>query len=355
MADMQRYEQNATRILSYLEDKMTPAEEEEFIRDLGEQEDLRLQYEDELAIQALVEEAAGYPLTDADTREEGMDDELSPGGSNDDLPPGNDLLLQSADDHIDMIEAALQSEGRKAPARIIPLHRRFGLIAAILVAILLGAFLLFRLIGKPSQSHGAQQSPPPVAQSPTQGKNPSPLPPDTAKTSMQSRDERDQAVTGPVALPVGPPPAPAPLTRSDSLYATLYEPYTTDDPPLEIHRPYELYAKRHYAAVIRSNDADYLVMGGGSRNELLLQHMQLYKGLSFLALDKSVEAAREFDSIMQTASPSAPPYYDAQWYNALACLKQGNASRATALAAKVPTGSLYRSKALALLQALQRP
>lgn len=352
MADTQRYEQNATRILSYLEDKMTPSEEEEFIRDLGEQEDLRLQYEDELAIQALVEEAAAYPLTDADTQEEEMNDELSPGGSDDDLPSGNDLLLQSADDHLDMIGAALQKEGRKAPARVIPLYRRFGLIAAVLVAILLGAFLLFRLIGRPRQSHGAPQSPP-VAQSPTQSNNS--LPPDTAKTPTQSPDRQDQVVTRPVDTGAGRHHTPAPLSRTDSLYASLYEPYTTNDPPLEIHRPYESYAQRDYAAVIRSNNANYLVMGGGSRNKLLLQHMQLYKGLSYLGLNKPVEAAQEFDSVLLAATPSASPYYDAQWYNALACLKQGDPSRASALAAQVPEGSPYRSKALALLQGLQRP
>jgi hypothetical protein len=101
MADMQQNEQNATRILSYLEDKMTPAEEEAFIRDLDRQDDLRRQYEDELAIRK------------------------------------NDLLLQPADDHLDMIEAALTAR-----------HRRFRLIAAILAAIGLAAFLLFQLMGK---------------------------------------------------------------------------------------------------------------------------------------------------------------------------------------------------------------
>src|SRR5882757_1267435 len=113
MSEMQKFEDNESRIALYLEDKMTPEEEVTFVHDLGEDEGLRQQYEEELLMQGLWE-----------VKEEGVSGDP-------------DLQLQGADEHIRMVETALEEKGRSAGGhgRRIPLYVRLAFAGAVLAAV----------------------------------------------------------------------------------------------------------------------------------------------------------------------------------------------------------------------------
>jgi hypothetical protein len=49
-----RHTENALKIADYLENRMNPSGEEDFMRELGRDEQLRLQFEEELLIRSLL-------------------------------------------------------------------------------------------------------------------------------------------------------------------------------------------------------------------------------------------------------------------------------------------------------------
>lgn len=86
MTDTNDYEANEIRIADYIDSKMSPAEEEAFMLELGRDEGLRQQYENELLMRALLREH----------RREEEDGEV---------------FLQPADEHLRMMEDTLRKRG----------------------------------------------------------------------------------------------------------------------------------------------------------------------------------------------------------------------------------------------------
>src|ERR1700743_1465176 len=84
MTDTQDYEANEVRIADYIDSRMSPAEEEAFMQELGNNAVLRQQYEDELLMRSLLQEH----------RQE-----------------ASEIVLQPADEHLAMMEDALQKRG----------------------------------------------------------------------------------------------------------------------------------------------------------------------------------------------------------------------------------------------------
>jgi hypothetical protein len=87
MTDTNDYEANESRIADYIDSKMSPAAEEVFMQELGRDDGLRQQYENELLMRALLREH----------RREGED--------------GGEAFLQPADEHLRMIGDALRKRG----------------------------------------------------------------------------------------------------------------------------------------------------------------------------------------------------------------------------------------------------
>lgn len=89
-------------ISDYLENRMTPQQEEDFMKLLDEDEEMRNLFEDELMISAMIEEEAAkgtISLPGADEKEI------------ESLPPPS--MFQPADEHIAMIEKQLSEEVEK--------------------------------------------------------------------------------------------------------------------------------------------------------------------------------------------------------------------------------------------------
>ena len=302
MSEMQQFEVNEIRIALYLEDKMTPEEEATFVHDLGEDEGLRQQYEEELQMQALWE-----------TREERASGDP-------------DLLLQGADEHIRMVEAALEE---KDSARVrrgskVPVYARWGIAAAAVLVIVVVVDIL-----RPSDKTGL------VRQGGEGGRKPA----DTALAVGPNRvDVKRDSVAG--------------VRR---LYARFYKVYSASDVPVEISDYYNDYRDGNYASVLAVKPADYQAMGVGDKHVLLMQYMQLLKGLSYLGLNEAEKADRQFDSVMLTAGAGTARYYEAQWYSVLTWLQRGYTVRVQD-AAKVIAASRspYAGRAGALVDSLGR-
>ena len=122
---MKNFEKNALKIANYLEDKMTSMEEEAFMQQLETDAELRKQYEDELLVSALLRNGEEHHSS-------------------------NELLLQPAEEHIRMIEKALEKKvADKNQAPVIKISRYYKQIAAALIVIVLGS-VFFILLKKQS-------------------------------------------------------------------------------------------------------------------------------------------------------------------------------------------------------------
>lgn len=182
------------------------------------------------------------------------------------------------------------------------------------------------------------------------------------------------------------PLLPADNAIAESAFKNFYTRYSNgENDPVEISDYYKSYTEGDYTKVLSATDADYQLMGTGERSNLLKQYMQLYKGLAYLAEDKPADAIQKFDLVLQSSLKTAPQYYEAQWYSALAWLKINDANKAAAIAKDIiqtasvhsklpgalienrhafafmgrarqfemhPTASTYRLKAIQLLNAL---
>jgi hypothetical protein len=286
-----RYLENLSRIADYLEDRMSAAEEEAFVQALGEEEDLRFQYEEELVMRGRMRGAAG---------EAG--------------------LIQAADEHLEMVSRILAKEkeagraGRKEGARIA-LIGRSGMVAAALLVIIAGTVLYLRI----GRRGGSERVGPAAASAP-----------DFAKAAANG---------------------PATGARSgDSLFARNYRPYSSNADPVEVSLYYSYYKKGEYALVLKAREEDYQVMGVGGREKVLKRYMQLYKGLSYLAEGKAAEAIGMFGAVQ----PGDADYDAAQWYSALAWVKLSNLERAAFVAAAIANSpSRYKERAAKLLKDLR--
>lgn len=299
MSESRKIDDNEIRISRYLDDRMTPGEEEEFVRDLATDETLRKQYEEELLMQGLWEE-------------KGKGVHAEP-----------DWLLQAADEHVRMVEVALEDTDDRGRLRAMPSAVRWGLAAAAVLLVVVVVSLLLRR-DKPA----------------------------TDQAGGGGRKGIDTGLRRPDSAIRAPRDAGAGLA---GLYARFYSRYSTGDIPVEINDYYNDYRDGDLAAVLAVKPAEYQSMGGAGRQELLRQYMWLLKGVSYLGLDQPEKADRQFDSVLQTAGKETAPYYGAQWYDALAWLKLGDTTRVLKMATAVAEGrSAYKEKARALVDSLRK-
>ncbi len=323
---MEDFENNEIRIINYLDNGMSPAEEEAFMRELGENDELRRQYDDELLTRALLRGTAA-----------------------------DDLLLQPADEHLNMLGKALERKedaGKKAGTPVRPLYTRYRLAAAILLAIIAGTLIYLFAIRKP-------QSTPSVVTRPDQGKG---VGHDSAQKPLVSNGNPDTVHLSPDRAPVNvqspqlvnvPSPGPADDTskRAERLFARLYTPYSGVDDPVQVSRYYLYYKQAKYDKLFAATDASVQEMGSDENEALSKAYLHLYKGLGYLADQQPEKALPEFDQVLRKAGPATAPYYQAQWYAALTWLKKQDPATAAALAREIrQTASPYKARAEALLQ-----
>jgi hypothetical protein len=280
MTDTNDYEANEIRIVDYIDSRMSPAEEELFMQELGRDEGLRQQYENELLMRALLRERR---------REE--------------------VFLQPADEHLRMMEGALRKHG----------GGYFRWLAAACVFVLCG--VLVWLFAR--RSHPAAVEPPQVVIN--SGKTP-----EVAGNGHATED-----------------------THADSVFAQYYTVYDkSEDDPVQVSLYYYYYREKKYSKVVAAKDIDVGQMGVqesvGSQ-----EYLHLYQGLSLLATHDAAGALVRFGQVMDRVNPRCVLYAKAEWYSALACMKNKDMGKAAELAQHlVQTNSIYKQQAEALLQAL---
>jgi len=301
------FEANSIKIANYIDDRMSPAEEEAFMQELGNDETLKQQFEDELHIRSLL----------------ANDDEISDSVA---LP-----MFQPADDHIRMIEKALEGDANnnRHHAPIVSLFSRYRNIAAIvLLMIAIAAITLIFTRNK-------NNNPPEIVSTPLRQK-----PPSAIRDSLSNKQT----------------PLLAQQANSDTIFRHFYKGYSaSEEDPVEVSKYYSDYKEGRYSKVLSASDADYRVMGLDNKTERLKQYMHLYKGLSYLADNKPSNAITQFDSVMKSAPKTDLVFFNAKWYATLAWLKKEDASKASAIAKEIAeSSSPYKHKAELLLQELYK-
>jgi tetratricopeptide (TPR) repeat protein len=320
---MEDFYTNEIKIADYLSGRMNMAEQRAFIKELGENEVLRKQYEDELLMEDLLGEQ-----------------EVS--------TPEVDMMFQPADAHLAMLEEALgkfNRQGEEANSnpvvpdstqgvsvdktRVVPLVKRFRLIAAAAAIIILAA-PAFWLVNRQSQNTGVITKKN-AADSPAVARI---MPPkDTLKAVY--------------ALPTH-------TVNADSLYTLNAVKYQGADLPVQVSIVVNDYNAGNYTAVTKTTEADIMQAGVSDEEAVAAQYLHLYKGLAYLPLGKPEKAIGEFDTVLKTADSTDKVYYTAEWYKALARLKTNSPEKAAAIATHITkTASPYKNKAIALLKGLE--
>ena len=348
---MGSHEDNEIRIANYLDDRMSPAEQEAFMQELGENEDLRRQYEDELLMYALL-------------RERGAED----GAAAD--PGNNGLFLQPADEHIDMIAKALEKKtGEKEIARVVPLYRRYGWVAAAALVIIAGAIYMLAtrnthvsapIAATPGGFQGTPAGPVDtpgrvIPVNPTSGNPASGNPEKTGPTQAPVIVKGTTGTPGQTGPDTGTPKEKTDEKREgDSLFASNYTPYSSTNDPVQVSLYYRYYKVGQYDKVLAATDASAGEMGSNEKMAVSIQYLHLYKGLAYLAKDQAANAIPEFDRVLQSAGVTDAPYYESQWYGTLARLKASDHLRDAIVMARqiVQTASPYKDRAVGLLKGL---
>jgi hypothetical protein len=351
---MNNFEENALRIANYLEDKMSSSEEEAFMRELETNETLRRQYEDELLVKTLLQ------------------NQKQESGNADNLP------FQSADEHLNMIEAALEKKVQpKNKAPVVKLFRNYKfIVAASLIIILLSVvFLLLKknsdrigpvdktlatkdsirtddsIVNRSRDQAGIDERP--VVKDSSGKAKPSPKKEEHVEEQLAEKNALKDSTNTDSTVKLHPY-APTNFASTAKVFEDFYSAYKkSDKDPAEIGDYYTSYDKGNYDKVLSSTDTAYQLMGTSARSNLLKQYMDLYKGLSYLAESRSMEAIQKFDLVLQSSLKTSRQYYEAQWYSVLAWLKDNNPNKAAAIAQNITqTTSPYRLRAVRLLEEL---
>lgn len=333
---MENFEDYALRIADYLENKMNPDEEKAFIKELGSNRDLRQQFEEGLLIAGLLKE-------DVLTEENGT------------------IMFQPADEHLSMMEAVLRKpdELNSQPV-IIPFYKRTRNIAAVFVLVIMGFGLYFVFHKKVNDGNNIVRGQAPadtINQPVPRRKSGTGI--DTAKQDVQlSKAGEKQFKTNDTAIKSSVFSDStyrdnAPYLNDQAkilrVYNKYHSTYNGENDPVEISNYYNLYKKGKYQEVLTAKESDYQVMGSGDRKDLLKQYMNLYKGLCLLDAGKAQAAIGEFDKVLQSASKAGVLYHVAQWYGALASLKNGDPEKSISiLNAIINSKSPFISKASGL-------
>jgi hypothetical protein len=330
---MDNSEENAIRIADYLEDRMSPEQEEVFVRGLGDDPHLRQQFEDELLARALLSDDAGDSL-EGSVRQPAAAERVELEGA----------VRQEAI----VYELSQQTPERRTerPVRRRPLRTYYAAAAAVILAVAGTAIWIANRENRPGVSSAI-----PVisAKRDTAGRPP----------LVASRPRTD---TG-----AGQSPILLMLTdnkEADSAFQANYSPYiydslaqAPDSDWLALRRYYDAYQRGDYDTVLMAKEMDHAGGPNIGEDDRRKQYMHFYKGLCYLAsgttADVMHKALAEFEPVL-THAPKGSPFFEAQWYALLTALRIGDLAKARALVNNVALSpSPYRYRAAALLNVTQ--
>lgn len=330
----------------YLEDKMTSAGEETFMHDLEIDDELRKQYEDELLISGLFENQLKENVTE------------------------QDFKFKSGEQHDSKIEASLEKKDhQKNESVVVKIFHEYRFIAAAsTIVVLVSLFFIFikrnnhHDVETTDKTHTLKDS---GKQNGSGNKNQEQVSVyDKSKDTIESSkltnmykdaiknlamDTNNSHTTQIVRNPSHD------KMVAEKAYNDFYAPYMkNDNDPIEVSLFYNSYKSGDYANVISATDTDIELAGSDDRDKLLKRYLQLYKGLTFLAERKPVDAIQYFDSVLKSSSKKSNEYYQAQWYQALGYLKNSDLHHAIEKAKTISQSqSTYRIKAKELLQEIK--
>jgi hypothetical protein len=355
-----RRKENASRIAEYLENRLSPQEREAFKRDLGEDDELRLQYVDALMNRVGTAPNAGgtgelvTEAKDPGGTAEPVIESADPGGM---VEPVDDIeALPEGDREVpgDWTERAVeevredrepdgnwQTPGEQGPREAWEegwprgkkgVRRGFlgsgwmvGLAALLLI---IAGVVMFTLIrregfwdrtiavsaadsGNVNRGNGMDSAAGKAVNGQVAAAGNAA---DSAASGAGAGGKVAGGATGAGASGKG--------GLADSVYARLYKPYMRGDDPVDVREYYRDYRTGNYAAVLAAGDS--MVMKISPQRLLVRDYMRLYLGLSYLASGDGRNAVRELEGVVLRTKPGDVLYEAAKWYLALAWLKRND-------------------------------
>ncbi|HWB27633.1 MAG TPA: hypothetical protein VG738_19285 [Chitinophagaceae bacterium] len=122
---------------------------------------------------------------------------------------------------------------------------------------------------------------------------------------------------------------------TEAEYKKFYRKYTSWSDPVEVSKYYNDYVNNNYLEVINSEDSGFAEKGLTKDENYLMAYVQLYKGLCYLAEAKPEESINRFSTVLKISEKGGTPYYEAEWYSALAWLKAGNRNKSVEILEKI--------------------
>ncbi len=269
---MDKTEENQIKIANYLDNQMNAAEEEAFMMELTNDADLRRQYEEELMVATIL--------------------------NNDEK----------------------NNQKQHEPAPVLPLWKKYRLIASIVLLIAAAGILYFVF-------HKDESTQPKIVSNQTDK---------SYDPSARKNQPSNPATNSP-----------------DAIFNQFYKPYSSENDPVELSNFYNDYKSKKYNSVIAAKESDYQTMGTDDKKDLLSHYLHFYKGLCWLEKNDAEKAIEEFNAASKSAPQNKSPYVDAQWWLVLALLKENEKEKAIVIAKKiVQSDSQYKNEASKLLTAL---
>jgi hypothetical protein len=344
--------ENASRIASYLENRLSPEEREAFKRALDEDDELRMQYVDALMHRAETRTNVGGTAEPAPGTENAGG---SGGAAGNTFEKEMSVMDDSGAAGIDELEQADQGtnigerEDMPEEYRIVPARGGFlgsgwmvGVVALLLIIAGVVMLIMIRHGGLWDRTVAATAA---DSSNTNRGNGV-----DSAAGRSDNR-QVEKAVDSAASV------AGAGSGVADNIQARFYKPYMRGDDPVEVRAYYQDYRTGNYAAVLAAGDS--AVKRAGPRGLLIRNYMRLYVGLSYLATGDGPNAVKELGDVVFRTKPGDVLYEAAQWYLALAWLKRNDVEAAEAenkalgLAREIAHSySRYREPAMELVRAL---
>jgi hypothetical protein len=335
-ADGDRPDENSLRIQEYLENKLSPEMKEAFKRELGENDELRLQYIDALMKRAKTGVEDGNEETEAAGGHVQTMEEYGYGEEG----HGEEGHVEADGGHI---EADMPLQDWETEAGGGGSGRGFlgsgWMVAAAALLVIIAGVVLFLLIkrqafwdktvaagGKDttkllSGASGADSAAGGSGQGAAAGSG------GAAGAGAAGGSQGAAAGAKPAAGVTGSQTGGAP-GAADSLYTRLYKPYARGDDPMAVRKYYGEYRAGNYTAVLAEGDS--ITIGLGQQMVLNRDYMRLYVGLSYLATGDASKAVTELEGVVLRTKPGNILYETALWYSALAWLRRSDVDAAEA-------------------------
>ncbi len=310
--DMPSFDDNEILIARYLQNQMTPEEEEGFMRILETDGVLRGQYEDELLLQSLLGD-------DAETTNE-----------------QTEITFQPADEHIGMISEAMTT---KSNLKI--LWRRYSAIAAIFIFCLVAAAIFF------FKSRQKQDDKIPVVKTNQLIRDSVPTVPITVDPNATKKDS--------AALVVQPKgKLPAVHEKLPDLLRAFNKPYQkTGDDPQQASVAFAYYENKKFESLQHLTDAGVQVMGASIQDALARDYLHFYKGLAYLSQQQNDSAFIWFSRVMQSPDKTTALTNKVQWFSAIALLQANDTNAGEKKMKEIArSSSAYKKQAVLLLAKL---